>query len=405
MEGSMERWLAFAGFSSNPFAVHEAGRENLLAQYFVPSPCFDDIVGEPACPRSSVVFAARGCGKTAQRRMIQNLCRSRNLVRGRGLATVYSDFEPIAALPADSESHDVVRVHVLQSLHHAVASLTTDLLSDEKIFIRYCELSRWEKVHIHWFLFQFSRELSPVQRAELARLGIKPPATHTTSDQDDISEALLNQVEDLALATPIYLMRLFLKLLGGLGYDAHYVLVDGVDELTATASDTESAIRLISPLLSHLSLLDMPGLAFKFFLPREWTGWLIDRHMIRRDRLQVRYVDWTKPQLVEMLHRRLAAFRGRADMDDLCEPDLADCIEMEMARLSLGSPRNLIRLGNFLFSEHCVRFNGSAQRQIPMAVWEDAKSRFLKARDTLCTGNNGGNVGSNPVNNPFFPPC
>lgn len=405
MERSMDRWLAFAGFSANPFAVHEAGRETLLAQYFVPSLCFDDIVGDPASPGSTVVFADRGCGKTTQRVMIQHLCRTRRLGRGRALAIPYTDFEPIAALSSELSSQNTVRVHVVEIFHHAMASLVEDLFDDERVFVRYCELSRWEKIHLHWFLFRFNRELSPAQQSELSRVGIQPLSPYTTSDQDDLSEAMLRQVEDQERATPAYLMRLLSRLLTRLGYDALYVLVDGVDELAATASDEESAIQLLSPVLRQLSLLNMRGVVFKFFLPLEWAEQMKDAQVIRIDRLQVRYVKWTQIQLVEMLQRRLAAFRGRNDMHDLCEPDLADCIEAEMARLSLGSPRNLIRLGNLFFSEHCARFNGSAQRKIPLTVWEDAKSRFLEVRDPVCTGNNGKRSVRNGGNNPFYSPC
>jgi hypothetical protein len=405
MEGSMERWLAFAGFSGNPFDVHEAGKEKHLPRYFVPSLCFDDIVGDPTCPGSAVVFAARGCGKTTKRIMIQHLCHTGHIGRGRVLAIPYTDFEPLAALHSGPLPQDTVRSHVLEILHHAVASLVEDLFHDERVFVRYCELSRWEKIHVHWFLYTFGRELSPFQRSELIRIGIKRPTAHPTSDQDDLNEAMLNQVEDKAHANPTYLMRLLSRLLNGLGYDTFYVLIDGVDELAATASDTESAIQLMSPFLKQLSLLDMPGMAFKFFLPLEWSEVLINRGAIRRDRLRVRYVDWTPDQLGEMLHRRLAAFRGRSDMNDLLEPDLADCIEAEMVRLALGSPRNLMRLGNFLFSEHCARFNGAAQRKIPMTVWESAKSRFLETRDLVCAENNDRNSLQNSGYNPFFPPC
>jgi hypothetical protein len=67
-----------------------------------------------------------------------------------------------------------------------------------------------------------------------------------------------------------------------------------------------------------------------------------------------------------------------------------------MIRLSQGSPRNMIRLGNLLLFEHCARFNGKMRRIIPKTAWEDAKITFL-------SGNN--LIGCIKKNDPFFPFC
>ena len=59
------------GFDSNPFQSTNADDEDRLDKYFIPPPYFDSVWGNPEKPKSSVVFAPRGGGKTAQRKMIE----------------------------------------------------------------------------------------------------------------------------------------------------------------------------------------------------------------------------------------------------------------------------------------------------------------------------------------------
>ena len=66
-----KEFLARLGFSENPFQFTNADEEDLLQSYFVPPPYFSSVWGNPLVPQSHVVFAPRGGGKSAQRRMIE----------------------------------------------------------------------------------------------------------------------------------------------------------------------------------------------------------------------------------------------------------------------------------------------------------------------------------------------
>lgn len=54
------------GFAEDPFASTNAADEPRLASYFVPPPYFHTVQGDPRNPKSHVVLAPRGGGKTAQ---------------------------------------------------------------------------------------------------------------------------------------------------------------------------------------------------------------------------------------------------------------------------------------------------------------------------------------------------
>ena len=59
------------GFTEDPFASTNAANEPSIGSYFVAPPFFPAVVGDPATPKSNVVFAPRGGGKTAQKIMIE----------------------------------------------------------------------------------------------------------------------------------------------------------------------------------------------------------------------------------------------------------------------------------------------------------------------------------------------
>ncbi|MEI7608120.1 MAG: hypothetical protein WCJ64_12130, partial [Rhodospirillaceae bacterium] len=75
------------GFSDDPFESTNAGEEPLLGQYFVPPPYFRSVLGDPEKPKSQVILAPRGGGKTAQRVMIEKAS-----MGGAFLCVTYDDF-------------------------------------------------------------------------------------------------------------------------------------------------------------------------------------------------------------------------------------------------------------------------------------------------------------------------
>ena len=69
---TLTRFLTQFGFTEDPFESTNADAEPYLAQYFVPPPYFPSVLGDTANPKSHVILAPRGGGKTAQRRMIED---------------------------------------------------------------------------------------------------------------------------------------------------------------------------------------------------------------------------------------------------------------------------------------------------------------------------------------------
>ncbi len=59
------------GFVVDPFAKTNADEEELLKSYFIQPPFFKAVYGDLVTPKSAVVFAPRGGGKTALKRMLE----------------------------------------------------------------------------------------------------------------------------------------------------------------------------------------------------------------------------------------------------------------------------------------------------------------------------------------------
>ena len=59
------------GYQGNPLEYNSADQEDDLPQYFISPQYFASVLGDPLSPNAAVVFAPRGGGKTAQRRMVE----------------------------------------------------------------------------------------------------------------------------------------------------------------------------------------------------------------------------------------------------------------------------------------------------------------------------------------------
>jgi hypothetical protein len=64
-------FLGSYGFEENPFTTTNADDEPELQSYFVPPPYFSSVIGSPTKPKSTIVFAPRGGGKSAQKVMVE----------------------------------------------------------------------------------------------------------------------------------------------------------------------------------------------------------------------------------------------------------------------------------------------------------------------------------------------
>jgi len=377
-------WLERFNFHGNPFSSLEAGSEDdaILNQYFVAPPYFDEILGNAKEPKTMLVFAPRGGGKTAQRMMVHYYCQH-ELTNETVLSVPYTNFNAI--LEHSEINRDItcisIRHHIEEILPRIVQSLLTFLAHEPIRGKILAKLSKDKKAYLGWLMWHYQKYLSVEQRGDLDQ--------KILLQDNDIPQNIKFFLRSKAQAPPVEHLKDFSALLKEqCDIDAIYLLVDGVDEFYETASDIHGAIALIEPLLADLTSMELPCVAFKFFLPLEMEPLLRNRPAVRFDRLGTRRIErWDDESLLEIVHRRLQAFsHSYESLDAVCVPELRGRLEREMVSLADGTPRNLIRLGNYLLQEHAKLLKSIPKEEaiwlISEQAWKNAEERFRSERQT-----------------------
>ena len=358
MSGMTSRYsdlLAALGFIRDPFATTNADEEDLLEDYFIEPPFFKAVYGDIKRPKSTIVFAPRGGGKTALKRRIEIASRSDAF-----LCVTYNAF-PTAGLKLaqiDQEYHlkNIIRILLVASLGALTRAGVDELTHDQRHFmylLAKANLSGLDRASLDSSISavkNFSDKaketwnfaLGPVSvaiNAVLTHFGFKSVEL-SKFDAANASVGDLNaQLGFLAETLPL------------LGFHSTYVLVDKVDENTLTGEKASAAFAFLKPILSDLPLLEIHDLAFKFLL---WDRLEEDARTIGRpDRIKTYVLKWATGQLKEMLSLRLKAHsEGRvSSLASITKVNSAIGVDELVVVLSGGSPRNIIRVCKAIFDQ------------------------------------------------------
>jgi len=122
------------GFNRDPFAKTNADEEELLESYFIEPPFFKAVYGDIEAPKSAVVYAPRGGGKTALKRRIELSARTEPF-----LCVIYNSF-PTAGLKLkdiDLQYHlrNLVRILLVAILGEAATLGIDGLQKDDRHFL------------------------------------------------------------------------------------------------------------------------------------------------------------------------------------------------------------------------------------------------------------------------------
>jgi DNA-binding response OmpR family regulator len=356
---SLDRWLAGRGLRGNPFGRWNAEHDHDLPSYFVDLAGFDERRRLELLRLTvpCVVFARRGCGKTAQRQMLAAHCRpfEENSAR---LAVIYTygGFERALRNAGDD-------VQQVRPMHHVDALLSIAL----KALLG--EVERDGKVKTALM----GSGVAPRLPAYVARF-----APHLTGSLPASGSA--GSLDDL---DSVELLRGFSKLAQSAGLDLCVVLVDGLDEFLPTADDPANAVKFLSSLLGTLALIECPGWAFKFFLPQELESAVSACDWFRADRIRTfPPIAWSDGDLLALIRQRLIHFSVREppyqDLAQLCGDTLAPVIDRELASLAVKLPRAALILADMLLQEHCHQAH--LLERITLQAWERVKEQWQDRR-------------------------
>lgn len=346
---SYMRLLSNLRFDGDPFAKTNADEEERLESYFVPPPFFSAVYGVHGTPKSAIVFAPRGGGKTALKRRIES--RSRN--------------EPVLCISYNTFNTIDIKLNQID-LHYHLRNLVQLLLVGVVTGVYLKGIEHLDKGDRHLLYLLIKEHLSHIDQTELRS------AIESVKNLSDKAKELWNRftgpvafvlnslLEKVGLGTSEIIkfeneggnlgplsdrIRVLQSISAKLGYRCVYVLIDRIDENPLTGSASNS-YKFIAPLVSNLQLLETPGIAFKFFL---WNSLLEDyRKIARPDRVKYYSLGWDYDDLRRMLSARLKAFSGDrvSSLESISDPamNLSMSLDKVVAICAQGSPRNLVRI-------------------------------------------------------------
>lgn len=344
---SPAEWLSRVGFSEgNPFSLKWADREHeRLHEYFIEHHAYHEVIDVGAA-RSSILHAPRGAGKSSTRHMFEAYCQAHD-EQLRPLMVRLTNWTPIVervtARRADQQAPLLVSQH---DLLEEVLRLFVEALADLPAAGPAAPLPSDAAGYLAWICDTHTHYLSPSQREVFAKRG------WTTPPGAPVGAASPYSLEGQPVLRSL---KIITQISAALGRRVCYVVIDGVDELYETVADWDAGVSLLAPLIGNIQLLEIPGLAFKCFVPTEIVKTLRARGLLREDRIATIELSWTPLLLRELLRSRLEVFSDGAvqSLAMVATPDLAD-IDEQLCAAAGGSPRRLLNLGDRLL-QICAR--------------------------------------------------
>ncbi len=232
-----------------------------------------------------------------------------------------------------------------------------------------------------WFVFQEAVRTADVRRTLAEASLLDDPRIALLADTVDTTPAPLSP-----FLTAAQLLSEFRNMILYTGLQALCVVVDRWDETVETSDSPQMLAAILEPLMANLGLMELQGIAFKFFLPHPLRETLEGRGRVRFDRLRACEIVWNDTLLGQMLGKRLLVYsngRIRA-LAQVCKSPLSPSIDENLVKWADASPRRLLRLGELLFLAHVRNPLDKVPFLITSEDWE-ADAGYLSSRARTVT--------------------
>jgi len=399
------RW----GFSQNPFKIYTAEKEHNIDRIFLEPPYFNHILSNPLSPSSSIAFGYRGEGKSTLCKMVEYKINAD--FEQQVLLIKYTDFS------AWSEK-DVPTISLDDHLEKLIGLILAEFIRKVENDITLLEkLGSRELSLLQWYILRFlpAYEYKQVED-NLIRLLDRLPESHKLKrvskkgfrrvksylrrkrveiEKVSDSESVVNQIVKALLVifgpsipeskklkneTLLNLLGKLRDVVMSVGISSIIITVDKIDETHVYSRNPELAFQLISPLITSIPYLELDKVATMLFLPYRMKDLL--GSSIRTDRILTRTITWTNDGLKSLLRKRLIAFSSEKidSLQPYIEPRIWKDFENNLFFYSAQCPRNMIRLLDFIISDHCEIDPGS--KLITAASMKSGIDHFYGLRTT-----------------------
>ena len=272
---TFSEYLLNLGFEINPFQFSNADKEiDYISDYFIKPDYFEDIWGNPYAPVSSIVYAPRGAGKTAQRIMIEK--RSKQSPDILTIAYTNHDLTEFKSIDEVGLTYHLTYLNRLLLLAFFKRVQDPDFQFDFTFsFTERQFLYKVARIYLFDTPASFPNQaISSLKTVEDYAVdiwkGFKEPIADvirqiTKGKGVEIDISTIDIDKKLQLSHKDNFINI-IELLKKTGYNSILILIDKVDEQSLTGNNPEASFKLISELIKDLELLEIASVSFKFFL-------------------------------------------------------------------------------------------------------------------------------------------
>lgn len=360
-----DKYFQNHGFTSDPFASTNAVHEDKLKDFFITPPYFHSLIGSIKNPKSSIVIAPRGAGKTAQRKMIEIMSMNEDNI----ISIVYDQF-PIESLKKINSI--TYEMHLRRITKYLIIALLTKVNEYDDIDIRY---DKYDKENLLTLVNEFLTGLtqSEINHAIESIKGLSTKVSDIWKKTGSSISSVLNSIlssfgikginidlkptkkNNTSHEELLDTIKIIEKLFNKLNIDSVFILVDSVDETNLTGNDSQKSYELIKPLIRELKILEQRTIVFKFFLwDKIQEHWAED---IRIDRIEIFEMNWSREKITELINKRLVAFsNGKYESIDniLDNTSFTTDFILDFAN---NSPRDAINIMKEIFDTFLMNSN------------------------------------------------
>jgi hypothetical protein len=382
------------GFKINPFQFSNADKETeFLSDYFIKPDYFEDIWGNPHEPVSSIIYAPRGSGKTAQRVMIEK--RSKEYEDILAISYTNHDLSEFKNINEISLTYHLIFLNRL-----LLVSLFKRIEDDNFDFDKVYNYKERQYIYKIARIYLYN---TPASFPNQAISALKTITDHAVDFWNGFKEPLTNVIKQITRSKgfEIDLSKIeidkkieishkdnffnIIELLIKANYNSIFILIDKVDEQSLTGNNPEASYKLIEDLLKDLELLETPRVSFKFFL---WDALKpYTAISARPDRVFSYDLNWNWQQMTDMLDKRVESYS---------DGKVKSFITMFEHRKLFGriilfsdlSPRDCIRICNRIISEQFKKDEKSKLFDEEIVHSSIEKFCMEKAKELITNENN-----------------
>ena len=345
------------GFEINPFQFSNADKEvEYIESYFIKPDYFEDIWGNPYSPVSSIVYAPRGAGKTAQRIMVEKRAKRTSDI----LTVSYTnhDLTEFKSIDEITLTYHLTYLNRLLLLAFFKRVENPDFNFDFTFsFTERQYIYKIARIYLYDTPASFPNQaISSLKTVEDYAVdlwkGFKEPIV-TVIKQISKSKGVEVDLSKIEIDKKLQLSHKdnfinIIELVKKTGISTIFILIDKVDEQSLTGNNPEASFKLISELIKDLELLEIPGISFKFFL---WDA-LKQFTVIsaRPDRVFSYDLIWDWQQIRSMLDKRVETY-SKGKIAHFQNMFVNVKLFGRIILFSELSPRDCVRICNRVLSE------------------------------------------------------